>query len=385
MPASDILAILTQQLPGAVSIDGTPTRVADWVRTSSTTTAHQVEFSLGHPGGLTMGVTVTTFEDTPAVEWHARLRNDAASDSAVLSQLRPLDLVWEVADEDDAALATINGSLCRLDDFLPWKRAIDQDDPIHLEPVGGRSSDGAMPFFTVTCGSVSLAVGIGWSGQWAADVTRFTDEVRIQAGLAHSQLRLHPGESITLPSILVAAVDGTGEAASNALRAVLSSHVMPHGAGGSPVTPLAHMTMSTFHITKQVSEESELVAVRRAAELGLEAFWVDACWYGETPMWAEQVGNWTVRRDAFPRGLKPISDAAHGAGMKFVLWIEPERARIGTRLVEQQPGALPHLPRRPAERPARPRQPGGPRGCAEDGVRLRRRVRSRHLPPGFQH
>lgn len=33
----------------------------------------------------------------------------------------------------------------------------------------------------------------------------------------------------------------------------------------------------------------------------------------------------------------PFSDAAHGAGMKFLLWIEPERATYGTPVT--QPGA----------------------------------------------
>ena len=37
------------------------------------------------------------------------------------------------------------------------------------------------------------------------------------------------------------------------------------------------------------------------------------------------------------QGLRPISDAAHKAGMKFLLWIEPERAKYGTPVTLEHP------------------------------------------------
>lgn len=337
MPQGHLLDPVLDQLPGSLSIDGVTHRLTDWTRSAPSSAGSSFSYTCSHSSGLEALVTVTSFGDHPAIEWTTKIRNGSDTDSALLSNVCPLDLALALSDEDVATLATINGSLCQLDDFLPWDRVVDIDSVVHLEPVGGRSSDGVMPFFTVTTAGQSYAIGVGWSGQWSADISRSADESRIRAGLAHSHLRLHPGEEITVPSFMVTVVEGAAEAASNAFRAVLASNVIPHGPDARPVTPLAHMTMSTFHVTKQVSEETELTAVRQAAALGLEAFWVDACWYGDSPMWAEQVGNWNVRTEAFPRGLRPISDAAHVAGMKFVLWIEPERARIGTRLVEQRP------------------------------------------------
>ena len=38
-----------------------------------------------------------------------------------------------------------------------------------------------------------------------------------------------------------------------------------------------------------------------------------------------------------PNGLRPISDAAHAKGMKYLLWFEPERAVVGTPLTIQHP------------------------------------------------
>ena len=39
----------------------------------------------------------------------------------------------------------------------------------------------------------------------------------------------------------------------------------------------------------------------------------------------------------FPRGLQPVADAAHAAGMKFLLWFEPERVMPDTWLFQHHP------------------------------------------------
>ncbi|MBC8079797.1 MAG: alpha-galactosidase [Gorillibacterium sp.] len=44
-----------------------------------------------------------------------------------------------------------------------------------------------------------------------------------------------------------------------------------------------------------------------------------------------------MRSSSFPNGLKPISDAAHDKGIKFVLWFEPERVRYDTPIAIEHP------------------------------------------------
>jgi alpha-galactosidase len=41
--------------------------------------------------------------------------------------------------------------------------------------------------------------------------------------------------------------------------------------------------------------------------------------------------------DRFPKGLKPVGDAAHGAGMGFLMWFEPERVAAGTAIAQEHP------------------------------------------------
>jgi len=82
--------------------------------------------------------------------------------------------------------------------------------------------------------------------------------------------------------------------------------------------------------------------------LGFENFWMDAGWYGaDRPVdefqefgredWFLHAGNWRINEIPHPDGLRPISDAAHAKGMKFLLWFEPERAVVGTPLTLQHP------------------------------------------------
>jgi alpha-galactosidase len=88
-------------------------------------------------------------------------------------------------------------------------------------------------------------------------------------------------------------------------------------------------------------------ALPRTAAVGAEAHWIDACWYGGKGEWWQEVGSWTVNRAKFPRGLRPISDAARAAGLKFVLWFEPERVRPGSQLHREHPEFLLASPQNP--------------------------------------
>ncbi|HJN91092.1 MAG TPA: alpha-galactosidase, partial [Dehalococcoidia bacterium] len=49
------------------------------------------------------------------------------------------------------------------------------------------------------------------------------------------------------------------------------------------------------------------------------------------------VGSWRHRAEDFPRGLKPLSDAAHERGMEFCLWFEPERVFHTSDLGKEHP------------------------------------------------
>ena len=79
-----------------------------------------------------------------------------------------------------------------------------------------------------------------------------------------------------------------------------------------------------------VTEESVMALIAPAAQAGFEAFIIDAGWQ-------TAIGDWTVHPTNFPRGLKPISDEVHRNGMKFGLWVEPERITRQAKLMKEKP------------------------------------------------
>jgi len=327
-----------------------------WAESTREDEAHRI-WQWSDEDGLEVRATVRHFQPSGAIEWVLEFFNGGANSSGILEDILPLDISAPIAAESKAILHHANGSLCQMDDFLPLCSELHRGQ-IALAPIGGRSSDGALPFFNLQVLGQALAgadsaqsdagvmLAIGWTGQWKATLTRDDATLRATAGMEKTHLRLHPGESIRTPRILLIPYQGAyAELGQNALRRLLLEEYCPRVGGELWVPPVAHMTMSDFHHTGAVTEEGELKALGRAADLGVEAFWVDACWYGAGRAWHQEVGNWQVNHSFFPRGLKPIADAAHERGMKFVLWFEPERVHRGTPLWDERPEWLLHLPK----------------------------------------
>ncbi len=83
-------------------------------------------------------------------------------------------------------------------------------------------------------------MAIGWTGQWAASI-RYEAEgaVRVQAGMELTHLRLHPGEEIRTPKILLAFWRGTDEQrGSQVLRRTLINHYTPRRNGHVVFAPI---------------------------------------------------------------------------------------------------------------------------------------------------
>lgn len=308
-----------------------------------------------------------------AVDWLLTLENTGSRETPLIERILPLDILLHPAEaKQELRLHHAKGSHCEQDDFLPYMTPLKAGRTVRFAPLGGRSSDTAFPFF-MTEGAAANAVSgaetaaeaaanaasdaatgvgasprfggyiaaIGWSGQWKAEFVRREDGVHVSGGMELTRLKLLPGEKIRTPRILLAewrgenAVDGH-----NLLRRLILARYTRTRDGQPVLPPLAHMRMSTYHATKITSEALELEALEQAAELGLEAYWVDACWYGKGEDWYREAGSWSINRNFFPNGLKTIGDAAHARGMKLVQWFEPERVFRGTELDLEHPEFL---------------------------------------------
>lgn len=75
-----------------------------------------------------------------------------------------------------------------------------------------------------------------------------------------------------------------------------------------------------------------------AAEMGIEAYMVDAGWYGESfAGWWEHRGDWFEGPFLPPGGIAGIRDYCHDKGMLFGLWMEPEAITGNSKIYKEHP------------------------------------------------
>ena len=290
--------------------------------------------------GLEVLCELTEFDDFPAADWVVRLTNDGIADSPIIEKVLALDLVTPASTP---SLVYSNGSTASANDFLPSEKAVTTDS-LNLSAAKGRSSSGIFPFFNLHDKALAtgLMLGIGWSGQWESSFQTITDphgdkQIHITSGQQALRLTLKPGESIRTPRILLIRYAGSDAIhGHNLLRRTLLAHYVPRIDGKIAMPPISANTWFTFNSGSGVNEANQLASIARMASLGVEDYWLDAGWYGNGD-WSNSVGSWNTRKDAFPHGLKVLSDATHQAGMKMILWFEPERVQKNTSIALEHP------------------------------------------------
>jgi alpha-galactosidase len=214
---------------------------------------------------------------------------------------------------------------------------------VNSSPPGGRSSDRILPISMVADErGAGLWFGMEWSGawvhrfqgpRWSGSTSVQPDELSIEAWVASARPVLRPGEQLTLPPVHFGFFDHGFDDATNRLRRYLYERVCPALDGRPPLPALTYDHW--FGIGNKFDEALLERQLDRAAELGLEYFVLDGGWnHGQFP---EGVGNWFPDRTKFPHGIENLSAKVRQRGMKFGLWIEPERAHRSSRWAVEHP------------------------------------------------
>lgn len=304
-------------------------------------TRRQRELTLTDPDtGLEVRAVATLYLDTPAVDWTVYFTNRGTTDTPILEQVQAVDLSVGTGSVTQPPV------LHRLHpdhgNFLPLDQPLPKGQRVEFAPVDGRSSLGAFPFFNLQWNGGGVITAIGWTGQWKAAVEHGKQGLRLTAGMQDLRLKLHPGETIRMPRILQCFWSGDDlEESYNQFRRVMFAHVMPRVQGQSqPVAPpIAHLSTGFYECDKG-TEADVLAHLASLQGLGFEYFWLDA-YYGKDNF--PTVGNYVFpllrgfNQQRFPRGIRPIGEAVHQAGLKFLMWFEPERICPGTLVAQEHP------------------------------------------------
>ncbi len=191
------------------------------------------------------------------------------------------------------------------------------------------------PYFVIDNAATGerFFLGLAWSGNYMLEVSYRYDTIlsfRV-APLGPAPLRvIAPGETVTSPEVHMGPVHGSmDETVAHWHQHMRASVVPPRPKG-----------RESFVVAGRVVEHPNqwiLTEVDIAAEMGAEAFMVDAGWYGEKfSHWWDLRGDWN-EGDWLPGGIAGIRRHTQDKGLLFGLWHEAEAISQMSQLYKDHP------------------------------------------------
>jgi len=284
------------------------------------------------------------YRDFPALEWTVYFKNGGWADTPILEDVHALDMRLTRSGADDFVVHHAKGSDASYSDYAPASDTVPSSGDFVLHSHGWPTSTGspsgspsveALPMFNVEWDQQGVIAAMGWTGPWTASFQRETTNVlAVRAGMDRVHLVLRPGEQIRSPRVLVLFWKGDRARGHNLWRRLILAHYSPRP-GGKPFGGLICDT----------NWGSWMTADRHIAEiewwgdhdLPMECYWMDAGWTDMSKGWVAHQSQQVPSKALFPDGLRPISDAAHRRGMKFLLWFVPESVHPGVGIAAEHP------------------------------------------------
>jgi len=200
-----------------------------------------------------------------------------------------------------------------------------------------RTSAGANPFLVIWNKQTNRGICLHLIPycSWSIDVNLFQiyscfGEVVIEMGINADNLNLEigAGETYELPEILYYEVENKTDLDCYKLHRYLNDRF-------TWKTPPVIYNTWLFRFDK-FDFESISQQIKKASDLGVEYFVIDAGWFGLYPNWSSCVGDWQENEHiGFKGRMNEIADLVRANGMKFGLWLEMYRAVEGSEFFEK--------------------------------------------------
>ena len=208
---------------------------------------------------------------------------------------------------------------------------------IELHNTMGRSAENTNPYMCIRQKTTGYGVSMHVLpvGNWVMRVKALTGHKTsynvLESGLSDQCLRLgiEAGERLHLPETLYQFFDGSPDESSERL------HMYLHKRFPDIRRPEAVYNTWFFRYDEIIPEDLEKQIIA-AKDVGCKYFVVDAGWNGEGTDWENQVGDWTESEtSAFYGKLGEFAEHVSSHGLKFGIWVDPERAAGGSRVYRE--------------------------------------------------
>jgi alpha-galactosidase len=216
----------------------------------------------------------------------------------------------------------------------------------------GRTSRGGTPFAAIRERGARHAVGFhilpegNWTLKASTTGNHHTAPMAVmEAGLSDEDLRLvlQPGQQVELPEILIQDLpEGEPHYGAPELH---SFALQRYFADAKPEPPVIFNTW--FYQFDRLDVLSLRKEVQAAKEVGCEIFVIDAGWFGPgAPGWFRAVGDWREKTESsFFGKMGEFANEVRAAGLRFGLWMEPERFAPDAPILQERPEWFIHADR----------------------------------------
>ncbi|MBQ8039702.1 MAG: alpha-galactosidase, partial [Lachnospiraceae bacterium] len=206
---------------------------------------------------------------------------------------------------------------------------------VSAESLGVRNAYGAVPFFAVWNHQTGrgIAFHIMTRLPWRFEVKNVPSwgeannlEIEIGVNNCNFSAELASEEELELPEILFY------EFRNKLDLDCYKLHNYMHKIYPRKEVPVMYNTW--LYKFEKIDYENVASQIKRAKELGIEYFVIDAAWYGQGEMWACR-GDWYEnKKEAFCGRMSELSELVRENGMKFGFWLEIETAGWASKMLE---------------------------------------------------
>ncbi|MBC5690470.1 alpha-galactosidase [Mediterraneibacter sp. NSJ-55] len=179
------------------------------------------------------------------------------------------------------------------------------------------------------------AAGVTWGARleapvsWQMEIGRRHDDIVMSGGIAdrefgHWTKTIDTKETFTPPAAWLTCVAGTVDEACERLVSVDQQAAEEQPAIEQELPVIYNDWCTSWG---EPSEEGLLDTAKKAAELGVKYFVIDAGWYTPTDKntnWVTSFGDWIPEKERFPNGIRAVTEKIREYGMIPGIWFEPE-------------------------------------------------------------
>ncbi|CAN5547123.1 hypothetical protein BH09CHL1_BH09CHL1_07710 [soil metagenome] len=196
-----------------------------------------------------------------------------------------------------------------------------------------RSTWFEMPWMAVSNGDErGLFTGLRYSAQWRTDAIGDLAAKTASFGIRPDflEIALSAGDRWISPrtftGVFAGDLDSAGRVMHDYQREILSPKLPADFPWVQYNTWFSYLTEYTDEILKR--------EVDIAAELGMDVFYIDAGWWAGNIIndwhFSSGLGNWRENREKFPQGIADFAAYVRNKGLRFGIWVEPERVDLRT-------------------------------------------------------